>query len=253
MLRKVLISSAVSLLFLSGCSSKDEVTIVEEKGKFGVLKSNSEKSVKPIYEELSWFDDEKNKNVKVEHPHLFNFHWIHDYNGPEYAIVKYEGKYGIINKDNKMIVKPIYDSISKLYNGFSVVEQDGKFGYLNEKFELVQEAVFLNAREFSADVTFVQSPSSEKWGCITKEMDLKIDGVYDEVYSFNENFARVVKDGKWGFVNSECKEIVSPKYEYVYDFSNDYAKVEENGSISYINKKGEKITKDVFTSGENFK
>jgi len=252
MFKKVLITTFLTVLFFCGCSTKEEVTIVNEKGKYGALANNNEVIIKPIYDELSTFDDRKNKNIKTDHPHVLNLHWLHNYYGDDYAIVEYKGKHGVVNKNNEMLVKPIYDSVTKLFNGFSIIKLDGKFGYLNDKFEVVQKPIFRSVREFLGNVAFVQSNANGKWGCITKEMDLKINDEYDEIYNLHNGFARTVKDGKWGYINDTCKVVVEPRYEYAYDFSKGYAKVVVNAQVAYINKKGEKITNPIFTHGENF-
>lgn len=252
MLKKVLITTSLAILFLTGCSSKEEVAIINENGKYGVLEDNSEVIIKPIYDELSNFDDINNKNIKTDHPHVINLHWIHNYYGDEYAIAEYKNKYGIVNKDNEMVVKPIYDSITKLFNGFSVIKLDNKFGYLNDDFEVVQKPIFADAREFVDKVTFVQSTADGKWGCITKDMNLKINDEYDEIYNIHNGYARIVKDGKWGYLDDSCEVLVEPKYDYAYNFSNGYGKVVKNGYIAYVNKDGEKITNTIFTNGENF-
>lgn len=252
MFKKVLITSSLAVLFFTGCSSKDELAIVNEKGKYGALENSSDVIIKPVYDELSNFDDMKNKNMKTEHPHILNLHWLHNYYGNEYAIAEYQGKYGVVNKDNEMVVKPIYDSITKLFNGFSVIKLDDKYGYLNDEFEVVQKPIFKDAREFLEDVTFVQSNANAKWGCITKDMELKIGDEYDEIYNLYNGYARTVKDGKWGYINNQCKVIVEPKYEYAYDFSKGYAKVLKNGKTAYVDAEGKEITRPIFSRGENF-
>lgn len=252
MFKNILLTASLSLLFLSGCSTKEEIAIVNEKGKYGVLSNDSQVVIKPIYDELSSFDDVKNKNIKTEHPNVINLHWIHNYYGDEYAIAEYKGKYGIVNKENKMVVKPIYDSISKLFNGFSIIKLDQKYGYLNSEFEVVQKPIFKKVREFEGDVTFVQSTANSKWGCITRDMDLKINAQYDEIYSLYDGFARTVKNGKWGFINDKCEVVVEPKYEYAYDFSKGFAKVMKDNQVAYVNNKGQEIINNIFKSGENF-
>ena len=252
MYKNILVISSLALIFLSGCSSKEEIAIVNEKSKYGVLSNNSEVIVKPIYDELSNFDDRQNKNIKTEHPNVINLHWLHNYSGDEYAIAEYKGKYGVINKNNEMVVKPIYDSIKRLFNGFSVIKLDDKYGYMNDKFEVVQKPIFKNAREFFGEVTFVQSNANSKWTCITKDMKINANVEYDEIYNLFNGFARTVKDGKWGYINNKCEIVVKPMYEYAYDFSKSYAKVQKDGQIAYINDKGEEITKNIFTNGENF-
>ncbi len=111
MFKKVLITTSLTVLFFAGCSTKEEVAIVNEKGKYGVLANSNEVIIKPVYDELSTFDDRKNKNIKTDHLHVLNLHWLHNHYGDDYAIAEYKGKYGVVNKKNEMLVKPIYDSI----------------------------------------------------------------------------------------------------------------------------------------------
>lgn len=252
MIKNVLIASSFALVILSGCANKNDVALIEQDGKYGVIKNDGNTSVKPIYEELTWFDDSNNKNIKVEHPHYFNIHWFHNYAGEnEYAIAKIDGKYGVIDKDNKILVKPIYDSISKLFNGYSVIKKDGMYGYLNKDLNIVKEPVFKDAKEFLNDATFVQSKDL-KWACITKEMKMEIKPTYDEVYNFNDGLSRVKKDNNWGFVNEKCEEIVKPTYEYAYEFLNEYAKVVKNGKVLFIDNTGKEITKKLYNDVANF-
>ncbi len=248
----ILISCAFIIFLFSACSSKEKVTIIKENNKYGVLSSKNDIRVKAIYDKLSKFDDIENKNIKTQHPNVFNLHWIHNYYGNDYSISKYNNKYGIVNNKNIMLVKPIYDSISKAFNGFFIVQIDGKFGYLNDKFKLVQKPIFSSASEFIGNAAFVGSSSNSKLGCITQDMDLKINGKYDEIFNFVNTYARTKLGNKWGYINDKCEVISKPIYDYVYDFSNSYAKVIKNGKIGYIDEKGNKIIKPFLSNGENF-
>lgn len=64
--------------------------------------------------------------------------------------------------------------------------------------------------------------------------------VYDFIYTFNGNIARVEKNGKYGFIDKDGKIIVAPKYTYAYDFdvTGNYAKVIIDNEVKYINKEG---------------
>ncbi len=248
----IFISSIFVILFFSACSNKERVTIIKEENKYGLLSNKNNISVKAIYDKLSKFDDIENKNIKTQHPNLFNLHWIHNYYGNDYSISKYNNKYGIVNNKNKMLVKPIYDSMSKLFNGFFIVQIHGKFGYLNDKFKLVQKPVFSSAGEFIGKAAFVGSTVNGKLGCITKTMNLKINGKYDEIFNFVNSYARTKLGNKWGYISDECEVIAKPIYDYAYDFSNSYAKVIKNGKVGYINSKGKKILKPILNNGEKF-
>lgn len=236
----------LSIVFFAGCSSKKKIEIFDEKSKYGVLEDNNDVIIKPIYDEMSNFDARENKNSKTDHPNILNFHWLHNYYGDDYAIVEYKSKYGVVNKKNEMVVKPIYDSITKLFNGYSIIKLDDKYGYMNNNFEVVQKPIFKYAREFYGNVTFVQSNANSKWGCITKDMNLIINDEYDEVYNLYNGFARIVKDGKWGFINDKCEVLIKPTYEYAYDFSNEYAEVRNNGKVLYVDEKGNELTAEIY-------
>ena len=247
MILKLILNTFFIVFIFNACSSKDEVTILKENGKYGTLNKNSKIFIKPVFDQMSIFDDNKDKNLKIKHPNLLNFHWIHNYYGNEYSIIEYKNKYGIISRDNKMFVKPIYDSISRLYNGFFIIGIDGKYGYMNNNFEVVQKPIFKNVRDFSENVTFVQSNTNDMWACITKDMILKIKPSFDEVYDFHDGFARVVEAGKWGYVDDSCEVLIKPIYDYAYDFSDGSAKVEKNGNIFYINDLGNEISRTFYT------
>ncbi len=252
MYRNILLLVSVVLLSFTACSSKKEIVVVNEEGRYGVLDNSGQVVVKAVYDDLSGFDNTEDKNVKTEHPNLINLHWLHNYCGDEYAIAEYKGKYGIVNKNNEMLVKPIYDSISKLFNGFFVIGLDGKYGYMNKEFKVVQKPIFKKVRDFEGNITFVQSTANGKWACLTKDMQLKNRHEYDEAYSLYNGYSRIVKNGKWGFVNDECILVVEPKYDYAYDFTKGLAKVKFNGRIAYVNTKGKEVTKNIFTNGERF-
>lgn len=251
MLKNILIILIFSVVFFAGCSNK-EVAIVKEKDKFGTIENNGAVAIKPIYDDISSFDDLNNKNARLEHPNYLNLHWLHNYEGNEYAIVEYKGKYGIVSRDNKMLVKPIYDSISKFFNGFALIKLDNKYGYLDKNFNVIQKPIFKNARDFLTDVTLVQSNANGKWGCITKQMDLKIIDQFDEIYNFKNGFAKVKEGEKWGFINDKCELAIEAKYDYVYNFSKGYAKVVKDNHIGYIDSNGKEITEKIFIMAKDF-
>lgn len=69
---------------------------------------------------------------------------------------------------------------------------------------------------------------------------------YDELYSFSEGFAPVVKDGKFGCINSKGEEIVPCRYEWVFPFSEGFASVDMNGKTGFINTKGEETAPCIY-------
>jgi hypothetical protein len=129
---------------------------------------------------------------------------------------------------NEVIYRPIFKKISKFYNKFAVVQE------IDENLNLVQKPIFKDARDFLFDVSFVQSFSNDKYACIDKNMNLLTDFLYDEIYSFSNGFVRFKKDNKWGFLNNKCEEVILAKHDFVYDFIDGVAKVIDGEKIYFL-------------------
>ena len=239
------------LIVFNGCISKDESVVVSKDGNYMFYENSNSDIQKNSYEEMSVLDSADDKNVNTEHLHLLNFHWLHNSYGKLFSIVKKDGKYGIVNEKNDFLINPDYESISNIYNGFFIIKKDNKYGYLNEKFKIVQEPVFLDAKEFSNKIAFVKFPN-EKWGCISTKMKVQLEGKFDGIFPFINSYARVINDDKWGFINQKCEVVVEPKYDFVNNFYSDFTKVILDKKVGYIGKDGKEIVNPIFTSGQNF-
>ena len=66
---------------------------------------------------------------------------------------------------------------------------------------------------------------------------------YDEVGSFSEGLAVVMKDDKYGYINKKGEEVVEPKYDDASSFSEGIAPVREGDNWYIIDKKGKVIRK----------
>ncbi|PIC58298.1 hypothetical protein CSV80_05820 [Sporosarcina sp. P12(2017)] len=77
-----------------------------------------------------------------------------------------------------------------------------------------------------------------KWGAVTKEGEIKIPFIYDELAIFNEGVAGFKKDGKYGFINGDGKVVIEAQFDDVSLFNNGIA-VARNGNQAFIiDKKG---------------
>lgn len=249
MIIKILFGFCI-LFLLTGCSTKEnsQYKVINSASKDGLLKDDGNVVVKPIYDRIDKFNDE---NKRYTHPNFVNLHWLHNDNGNEFAIVKYNNKFGVINKESKLLIKPIYDNISSFFNGFARITENGKVGLINEKFEIVLKPIYESVEEFYNDVAYVKSTSG-LFGCIDKNMNLKIKPIFDRIYLEQNGFARILKDSKWGFIDNKCNIVAKPIYDYVNNFSNEIAKIEYNGKTGYLNTDGKLLVKPIFEHGDKF-
>ena len=241
------ITGLLSIILLSGCSTKlSNDTIVKVNGKDGLLNDNSEVSVKPIYKSISRFEGD---DFKYQHPHYINIHWIENEWENTYAVVEnIDGKFGIINKEGELQLKPIYDSIGRFYNGFAKIEVNKKFGLVDENFDVVVKPIYDEALEFVYDTIIVKKFG--KYGCINKNLELKIKPTLDMIYIQHEGYKRVENNNKWGFVDRNCEFLVKPTYDYVNNFSNGFSKVKLENKWGFINRDGEFLIKPILEDAD---
>lgn len=89
---------------------------------------------------------------------------------------------------------------------------------------------------------FISIWKNDKMGCKDSLGRTIVTCKYDDVYSFYDGMARVVRGGKYGYVDLRGKEVVRCKYDYVSPvFSDDRALVRLDGKYGYIDKKGKAV------------
>jgi hypothetical protein len=95
----------------------------------------------------------------------------------DFARVRKDDKYGYINKQGIEVVKPIYDNVYDLHEGFAIVKNN-------------------------------------KWGYINKQGIEVIPLIYDEVWDFKDDFAVVQNNNKFGFIDKQGKEVIPCIYDH---------------------------------------
>ena len=124
-------------------------------------------------------------------------------------LVKKNGKYGVLDKNGHVLIKPKYTGIdSRFYEGMLTTWGEGGVGYINEKGEEVVPCIYQSSQKFSNGLAGVRR-----------------------------------KGEKWGFINKQGKEVIPPTYDEIWEpFSEKgIAKVELNKEKFYIDTKGKKV------------
>jgi len=114
------------------------------------------------------------------------------------------GKYGFINREDKIIIDCVFDHAFSFSEEFAMVRINEKAGFINKAGELVIDYVFDRAMSFSEDLATVKYERRGLWGYIDKNGKLVLDCIYDLVpRSFSSNIALVKINGKPGYINKE--------------------------------------------------
>ncbi len=177
------------------------------------------------------------------------------------AFIKVNNKWGCIDKDGDIIVKPKFENhtdVSIQYikfnnvgfsEGMAHVKVKEKWGYINKNGDIVVEPRFDLAYPFSEGLAKVSMDTNRaRWGYINNAGQLAIIPKFWDAGNFSEGLAYVRIKGKYGFINKGGKLQVRPQYTWAEDFKNGLARVgleESKNKWGYIDRAGEWIWKPI--------
>lgn len=150
------------------------------------------------------------------------------------------GKYGYINDEGDIVVKPIFDHADYFSNGLGLVNYKGKIGFINHDGEYVLEPVYDWASSFSDNRCVVDL--NERSMIITRagEAISEIDRIsYRSFWQFSEGKVKVeTRDRLIGFMNEHGSWVIKPKYKKAGYFNDGFAWVTlPSGRTVYIDDK----------------
>jgi hypothetical protein len=168
--------------------------------------------------------------------------------------VKYEGKFGFIDRTGSWFIEPQFDSVSNFWNGYASVFENNKEGiintygkkiidckydfiglfedglalimigdsvnYINTKGELISKTNFFDGEDFSEGLAEIQFSDNGKWGYIDIDGTLIIDTLFSLTYEFKAGIAEVeIKSFDTTVINSNYM-VLEPNYQdYTIDKS----------------------------------
>ena len=94
----------------------------------------------------------------------------------------------------------------------------------------------------------------DKWGIVNTDGTLICDMVYDEIFDFDaeDGFAAVCKNDKWGFINTQGEEITPIQYDECEAFVNGFAAVCKDDLWGFVNTEGKEVFPLEYDEVEDF-
>lgn len=151
---------------------------------------------------------------------------------------------GFYRRDGQKLSDPIYSEASDFHDGFAIVKKDGKYGYLSRdnamfpgeykspdyfnrgktksaatsatdaNLENTGLAGYASARYFKEGLAPVKQ---KKWGVINDHGETVVPQQYDDTGPYySDGLLAVKKDNKWGFIDRTGKEVVPLIYKSVH-------------------------------------
>lgn len=164
-----------------------------------------------------------------------------------------DGKWGYINGDGTVIIKPAYRRAGDFVAGRARVTTSEKTGYINEagKWVFTLPDGWSATRPFSEGLAgfSVGDIYSGKWGYFDRNGNIVVQPKYDRIGDFVQGLARVNlgaqwefpgtwQGGKWGFIDKNGRVAIPIEFNHASDFSGELAHVEKEGKSFHIDRQG---------------
>lgn len=172
-------------------------------------------------------------------------------------------KWGFCDKNKKVIISCLYDSVKPFSDGLAAVEICERWGFVNKFGHIIIPFKYEDVGLFSEQLAAVKY--DEKWGFINCEGSIQIDIVYRSAGSFSEGVAWVIPYTE--SEASECFELLDKNGDIIFvEFSSfvsncregsalvgDYNKYDPEDSFKYrfIFKDGDNWVKPLLEKLEN--
>lgn len=148
-------------------------------------------------------------------------------------------KFGYIDKHRQWAILPVYDAVSCFENGCAVVKYKGKWGIIDRKGTFLIPPTYSFPPGCFNDGLALIITDSNKIGFKNKNNSWVIAPEYDNAIYFSEGRAAVEKNRKWSIVDTKGNLITSSlDVDSIDIFRDGKARIHKNKSQGFINKSG---------------
>lgn len=193
-------------------------------------------------------------------------------------------KYGFINSNGKILVRPIYDEVFDFKDGFAKVVKNKKYGFIDKTGRIIVKPIYDDADDFSEGMALVKKGETyrfindkgkllfnvaQQYECI-KESDhyrsfndglvlVKKKEVKKKYSNPNEELLDLIKENMYGkvinyaFLDKTGKIVIKDlMYEYISDFSDGLVRVCKDSKDGFIDKTGKMVIQMQYSDFSNF-
>ncbi|WP_349763083.1 WG repeat-containing protein [Fusobacterium sp. SYSU M8D902] len=255
MKRKTLIILIFSILvILLGCWS---FNVYKDKQKeIKVIKIKKEKLDKK-YENISFVsineeyiifsDEERSYCYNLKDRELKKLDYLIVSEVENNYIIQENSKYGVVNKEFKVIFKPIYDSITASGLKDVIIGKRGKLSYLIslEKREILKQYEEIYPMDEDRNIHIIDNSLH---GYLNEKLEEVISGNYIFLFSFKNKLVIAYNGKKYGVINKNNEIVVPFIYDEIYLHKNGNILVKDSQGYTDFKEKKSLLVDTIYPS-----
>lgn len=183
---------------------KQGIAIVTKNGKFGAIMVGNKEIVKPIYKELTEFE---NGYAKAKFPIA-----IDGYSEDLERVINMSGQIAVKQGDKDVFLPDEFEWGSDYYGDICIVIKNGYYGVINTEFEIIHDCVYSSFVNFINGYALLRNDE----GGIIFDTEAKI--CYKIIKTFSDNTSIVNGNGgseSLGVINSKMELIIPTIYQHL--------------------------------------
>ncbi len=237
---------------------------VSLNGKWGIINKAGEFVLKPTYKDV--------KNV-YEHYNQFSSDYPYNYinsviNKEMYRDNKFtwtslNEKWGLVNKDGKVLIEHQYNDVKDVSEGFTWVKQGEFWGLIDSTGNYMIKPDERNNLIYGSNPSIksfcefhnglIRYQSKNMYGYMDTHLNIIIPAKFDKATDFKNGVACVNQDGYFGLIDLSGKFIIPINYKDIIISDNGiFPAKDDNGNWGYLNLKNEWIIKPQFKKATPF-
>lgn len=168
-----------------------------------------------------------------------------------FAVVKKEGKYGLIDSKGNQVTPFIYDQLIKKRDSTFIAAGNNAYGMLNSSGDTIVPFLFDSRFFLDSKKSFPASINNQY--IIYDPVDHEIiETNYDYISPFINGLARAEKNEEVVVINESGEHLLDTVYQEIGFFSSNLFPVKKNNEWRFMNKEGEDVFNQTFTKASEF-
>jgi hypothetical protein len=233
----------------------DGLYVVKSAGRYGALDQFGQVVIEPRFEKLGDFSNgyayyaENGKYGYVSRGGTTSkaeYEWISDFSANRIALVRQQGRYGLVTSIGKKLLDPVYDMILKLTGEVYLVVQNNLYGFFHSQGCFISQVAYEFQKEmepghYTDGILFRLARKGEQALADANGALLVSFGQFDEVGFPKHDLLLVKKKKKYGYADLHFNMKIPYKYTAANDFSDSAAVVAVGNRWMLIDLKGNEL------------